>query len=899
LFHLVSDACTAMFFPHRIHLLALLGFVLSPLGVHAALPSGTQTVLETNGFADLGATLTGPSPENHFVFSGSQELNLAAAGNGQGAYVNTTATTQQTLTVAANGTTVSTFQLTAIAFDEFMDTDRFNITVIGTKPDNSTISSPAVSGTTGVDTYPVNLSSFAGVQLKSFTIQFDAPGTRADDLSLVSFTVANAQAPDATPPTVTGVTSSTANGSYNLGDVVSVQVVFTESVTVTGTPQLTLETGATDRIVNYASGSGSSTLTFTYTVQAGDTSADLDYVSTSALALNSGTIRDAALNNATLTLPSPGAAGSLGANKALVIDTTAPSVSIGAPSVALTRTGPVTYTVTYADTNSPVSTLSTGNITLNTTGNANATVGVSGSGTTRTVTLSSITGDGTLGISIAAGTASDSAGNTAPAAGPSTTFTVDNTAPVITSLATAGGTFNASFNYTITASGSPVSFGASGLPSGLSINTTNGQITGLPSQTGGFSVTISATDSAGNTGSTTLNLTIAKATATVTLNPASLSPTYNGSPRAVTATTVPSGLTVNFTYDGSGTAPTNAGSYAVIGTVSDANYQGSASGTLVIAKATATVTLNPASLSPIYNGSPRAVTATTTPSGLTVNLTYDGSGTAPTNAGSYAVIGTVSDTNYQGSASGTLAVAKAALTVTADAKTRAYGFANPTLTATLTGFVGGDTLGTAVSGAPGLSTTATLGSTPGTYPITTALGTLSAVNYTFSLVDGVLTVRLQEIADWQEDNFTPTELLDPDISGPDADPDLDGVTNLREYAFGTDPNDIASGPDGLLYTGSVLGGGTLDENGQPISRLESTVSGRVSRVLFIRRRASFTEELDYTVQFTSDNAIWATSTNTPDVLATDGLWEVVAVPYQSITNGKKTRAFRVVPDLLP
>jgi hypothetical protein len=476
---------------------------------------------------------------------------------------------------------------------------------------------------------------------------------------------------------------------------------------------------------------------------------------------------------------------------------------------------------------------------------------------------------------------------------------VDNTAPVITSLATAGGTFNASFNYTITASGSPVSFGASGLPSGLSINTTNGQITGLPSQTGGFSVTISATDSAGNTGSTTLNLTIAKATATVTLNPASLSPTYNGSPRAVTATTVPSGLTVNFTYDGSGTAPTNAGSYAVIGTVSDANYQGSASGTLVIAKATATVTLNPASLSPIYNGSPRAVTATTTPSGLTVNLTYDGSGTAPTNAGSYAVIGTVSDTNYQGSASGTLAVAKAALTVTADAKTRAYGFANPTLTATLTGFVGGDTLGTAVSGAPGLSTTATLGSTPGTYPITTALGTLSAVNYTFSLVDGVLTVRLQEIADWQEDNFTPTELLDPDISGPDADPDLDGVTNLREYAFGTDPNDIASGPDGLLYTGSVLGGGTLDENGQPISRLESTVSGRVSRVLFIRRRASFTEELDYTVQFTSDNAIWATSTNTPDVLATDGLWEVVAVPYQSITNGKKTRAFRVVPDLLP
>src|SRR5207237_1341221 len=95
----------------------------------------------------------------------------------------------------------------------------------------------------------------------------------------------------------------------------------------TGTPQLTLETGTTDEVVNYASGSGSSTLTFTYTVAAGDTAADLGYVGTGSLALNGGTIRDGALNAATLTLASPGAAGSLGANKNLVVDTTAPTVS--------------------------------------------------------------------------------------------------------------------------------------------------------------------------------------------------------------------------------------------------------------------------------------------------------------------------------------------------------------------------------------------------------------------------------------------------------------------------------------------------------------------------------------------------------------------------------------------
>src|SRR6185436_8124103 len=104
-------------------------------------------------------------------------------------------------------------------------------------------------------------------------------------------------------------------------------VSFSESVLVTGTPQLTLETGATDRVVNYTSGSGSSTLTFNYTVQAGDTSSDLDYLSTTALVLNGGTIKDAAGNNAVLTLTAPGAAGSLGANKDLVIDTSSPTVN--------------------------------------------------------------------------------------------------------------------------------------------------------------------------------------------------------------------------------------------------------------------------------------------------------------------------------------------------------------------------------------------------------------------------------------------------------------------------------------------------------------------------------------------------------------------------------------------
>ena len=113
------------------------------------------------------------------------------------------------------------------------------------------------------------------------------------------------------------------------------------------------------------------------------------------------------------------------------IDNTAPTISIGSPSASYAAGGPVTYTVTYADANFNSSTLAAANITLNATGTASGTISVSGSGLTRTVTISSITGNGTLGISIAAGTASDLAGNLAPAAGPSATFTVDNIAPTI------------------------------------------------------------------------------------------------------------------------------------------------------------------------------------------------------------------------------------------------------------------------------------------------------------------------------------------------------------------------------------------------------------------------------------------------------------------------------------
>lgn len=188
-----------------------------------------------------------------------------------------------------------------------------------------TVANPHVSADLDYVPAPFNL---AGA-----TIQ-DAAGNNAVLGSLPapntagSLRVNKALVIDGAPPVVFGVNSSAADGLYGLtelGQVLPIQIVFTSVVTVNtggGTPTLTLETGASDAVLNYASGSGTTTLVFNYTVDLAHSTPDLDAVSISALALNGGTIRDAAGNDADVTLPAPGSTGSLGDNKAIQINTT-------------------------------------------------------------------------------------------------------------------------------------------------------------------------------------------------------------------------------------------------------------------------------------------------------------------------------------------------------------------------------------------------------------------------------------------------------------------------------------------------------------------------------------------------------------------------------------------------
>jgi len=155
-------------------------------------------------------------------------------------------------------------------------------------------------------------------------------------------------------------------------------------------------------------------------------------------------------------------------------------------------------------------------------------------------------------------------------------------------------------------------------------------------------------------GNSLASLIVTKGTATVDLT--DLEQSFDGKGKDALAVTRPGNLPVSFTYNGATVAPTNAGSYTVIGTVNTANYIGKGMNTLVISKALATLTL--ANLDQTFDGLAKVVKVSTTPSTFPVTVTYNGSVDAPTNAGNYPVIATLTDANYAGNTTGVLTISK-------------------------------------------------------------------------------------------------------------------------------------------------------------------------------------------------------------------------------------------------
>jgi hypothetical protein len=361
-----------------------------------------------------------------------------AAGNvstgyfGNGITLDTHAPTVALSSTASDPTGTSPIPMTATFSEAVTGFDLTDVTV-----GNGTVGNLSVSALSivGASTYTFDVTP-SGDGLVTVDVAGDVAQDAAGNGNTAAARVSIYY--DGSDPAVSSVSSTLGNGSYRAGRLVPITVTFNEPVYVTiggGTPTLTLETGTADRQASYDSGTSTDTLTFNYTVQPGDTSADLDYVTSSSLVLNGGTIKDTIGNDADLTLTAPGAAGSLGANKNIVIDTTAPGLTLSSTAADPTSTSPIPVTAIFSEA---VTGFTVGDITV---GNGSVAVGsLSGGGTTYTFNVTP-SGNGVVTVDVAAGVAQDGSGNGNTAATQlSRTYSAGATHFTITASAGAHGT---------------------------------------------------------------------------------------------------------------------------------------------------------------------------------------------------------------------------------------------------------------------------------------------------------------------------------------------------------------------------------------------------------------------------------------------------------------------------
>jgi len=385
--------------------------------------------------------------------------------------------------------------------------------------------------------------------------------------------------------------------------------------------------------------------------------------------------------------------------------------------------GTASFSVTFTPTDSTNYNTSTVQVSV-TTNKATPTITTmpKASAITFGQTLASSTLSG--GVASVAGTFAWTTPATRPDAGTasySVTFTPTSTAnnntitttvsvtvsKAATSITTAPAASALTYGQTLAAS---TLSGGVGSVAGTFAWTTPGTLPAVGTQN--YSVTFTPTDATNyNTATAMVSVTTAKATPTITTGPAAATIAYTQTLASSTLSGGAASTAGTFTWTTPATVPpVGTTSYAVLFTPTDtANYNTVATtASVTVTKAAAGVVLG--ILTQAYTGSPLPVSVTTLPAGLNIVVTYNGSITVPQPIGNYAVVATVNDANYTGSATGSMIIAPAGnpqlAVTTAVAKLGGSGYAmtvtvknsgtgtarGVVLTSALIGTTGGTTL---------------------------------------------------------------------------------------------------------------------------------------------------------------------------------------------------------------
>ena len=224
-----------------------------------------------------------------------------------------------------------------------------------------------------------------------------------------------------------GFNTAGSDNTFATGDAVTATVTFSEAVTVDttgGTPQLTIDVGGTDKVLNYASGTGTAALVFSgYTVAANDEDTDGLSVATNKLDANDGTIKATAGDNPDAVLAHAAVAAS--ANHK--VDGVKPTLSSAEASSDLSKIV-LTFSEAIGSVDRTKITLMSGTNTLTATADS-----ISGTKVEITLTTALTTSDTMVTVALAAGAVADVPGNGIAAVSATTVSIVDTTAPTLKS----------------------------------------------------------------------------------------------------------------------------------------------------------------------------------------------------------------------------------------------------------------------------------------------------------------------------------------------------------------------------------------------------------------------------------------------------------------------------------